>query len=95
MSVKSTSGTESAGAQAVPEGETEIEYIGVSTAAQVYRGAVTKQERKFGGARRRGSVDNRDVPGYLALRQNRSQIFRLAEPLAEETAPDSELEPVE
>lgn len=59
------------------EGMTTIEYMGNNAGSSTYWGAVTGQQYRFGGSRKYGFVDNRDVPGLLSTFVGGKAIFRI------------------
>lgn len=61
------------------EGMTILEYTGTSIGDMTWRGPVTRIKYLFGGIRKRGYVDNRDVPGMLNLRDNGVPVFKIYE----------------
>lgn len=60
------------------EGMTILNYTGLNTGTEPWYGPVTGARYLFGLKRPQGYVDNRDVPGLLAVVQNRRPIFSRA-----------------
>lgn len=74
-------------------GFAQVEYLLPRAGTQQYRGAVTGTTYVFGGQRRIGYVDPRDLDGLLALFENGRQAFRKyikTETIVIQKAPESE-----
>lgn len=61
------------------EGMVSLEYLLHRAGPQVYHGDQTKTPYTFGGSRKVGYVDARDVPAFLELREGTAKVFRLAQ----------------
>lgn len=61
------------------DGMTLIEYNGLNTAPTTWYGPVTQTVYLFGGKRKTGYVDNRDVKGFLEMIHNKHPLFALAQ----------------
>lgn len=71
------------------EGMAQLEYLPKRAGPQMYHGAITKTPYTFGGSRKVGYVDARDVPAFLELREGTQKVFRLSTPAPEAPAPSA------
>jgi GT2 family glycosyltransferase len=62
------------------EGMTLLLYDGGNAGDSTWWGPVTNQRYIFGGARRRGMVDNRDVPGLTSMSKGGRPLFKVVPP---------------
>ncbi len=69
------------------EGMTLIEYIGGNHGIEPWYGEATKTRYAFGGTKRTGYVDARDVPHFLGVLEGKRPIFRLVKIVAPTPAP--------
>lgn len=73
-------------------GMVSLEYLLKRAGPQVYHGEITHTPYTFGGSKKIGYVDVRDVPAFLELREGTQRVFRTApsaEALSASSAPPS------
>jgi glycosyltransferase involved in cell wall biosynthesis len=59
------------------DGMTSMEYVGKNAGDSTYWGEVTGQQYRFGGGRKYGYVDNRDVAGLLSIAVGGKPVFKV------------------
>jgi len=66
---------------------TRLQYIGRNAGDSTWWGPVTNTRYVFGGNRKVGYVDNKDVTGMLAMKKEKRAVFRRFRPPAKPKAP--------